>query len=172
MNPRAKLEASQWEPLADALRLEMQEYGELLSLLEEQQRLIFTREAEALLKLNKSVDLQVETTAQLRSTREAKARELASSLGQSADATVRSLLPFLPEVARPLFEALIDETNGLIRKTQRRVRQNQLLLARACATMESILRALKPQAVTKTYTRKGGVNFRADTVGAHIQVSG
>lgn len=167
-----KLEASQWEPLADALRLEMQEYGELLSLLDEQQKLIFAREAEALLKLNRSVDLQMETAAQLRATREAKASELARSIGASADATVRSILPFLPDVARPLFEALIDETNALIRKTQRRVRQNQMLLARACATMEQILKALRPQAVTKTYTRKGGLSFRASTAGSHMQVSG
>lgn len=170
--PSANLDAQQWEPLADALRLEMQEYGELLSLLEEQQKLIFQRESEALLRINKAVDLQVDTTAQLRQTREAKAVEIAQKVGAKADATVRSLLPFFPEVARPLFEALIHETNSLVRKTQRRVRQNQMLLARACAAMEEMLRALRPQSVTKTYTRKGGVSIRATTVGSQMQVSG
>jgi flagellar biosynthesis/type III secretory pathway chaperone len=85
---------------------------------------------------------------------------------------VRGLIPCLPEVAQPLFEALIGEINQMIERTQRRARQNQMLLSRACSVMEQVLRTIQPQSLTKTYSPRGSVSIRGTSVGSCMRASG
>lgn len=161
-----------WEPLVEALRLELQEYGGLLSLLDRQQEYIHRRDAEQLLKLDRSLQGEMQATADLRDRREQMVATLAGQLGYPADTALSSMLEAFDEVARPLLKALVEEINALIEKTRRRAHQNQALLARACDVMEEVLRTLRPQGLTKTYTARGAVDLRRAESGSCLHATG
>ena len=81
--------------------------------------------------------------------------EFALANGQPARATLRSLLPFIAEEARPLIEALIAEVNVLIHRVRRLTRQNHTLLARTVESQQELMRTLRPDAFVHTYSAAG-----------------
>ena len=92
-----------WQYLAERLRREISEYGQLLSLFDEQQRLILRNAPESVLAASHGIENQVRIIDQERRSREEAVAAFACTHGQAPDATLRSLLPFLPADARPLF---------------------------------------------------------------------
>ncbi len=167
-----KLTHAQWEPLVAALRLELQEYGGLLNLLEDQQRSILGQDTDALLETNRSIEHQMEANFRLRDERESMVAALAQALGLPQRSRVRDLLPSFPDATRPMLDALLSEINSLIGQSRRRLKQNQLLLHRAAETTEKLLFALSPNSVSKTYTKRGNVTLRTPAVyGARMQTT-
>jgi len=152
--------------LIEALRDEVQEYGGLLSLFDEQQTAILERKPTVVLSIQDSIKGQLETINGCRKRREQIAREFAVSLGQEPEITVRQLIDYCEEVVRPLLHALIYEVNQLITKTRRRGQQNQMLLARSIEVSQQILQRLNPGALTKTYSRRGRINISRWGVGS------
>lgn len=152
-----------WELIAHCLRDELQEYGGLLGLFEEQQGALFRRDAAGVLASVTSIEEQARIASGKRLRREQVVREFALSQGRAADATLRSLLPCFPSEVRPMLEALIDEVNRLVHRARRGVRQNALLLQRAIELHQETLRTLRPDSFTKTYSKRGQVSVATST---------
>jgi flagellar biosynthesis/type III secretory pathway chaperone len=153
-----------WELIAHSLRDELQEYGGLLGLFEEQQAALFRRDAAGVLTSVTSIEEQARAAASKRMQREKLVRDYAITQGRSPESTLRSLLNCFPAEVRPMLEALIDEVNRLIHKARRCVRQNTLLLQRAVEMHQEALRSLRPESFTKTYSPRGQVSIAAPSL--------
>lgn len=161
----------QWEELAELLRNELQEYGEFLVLLDEQQQAIISQDIETLRALEESIQQQIQLTQEVRTYRSDMVATFAQLAGQPADTSLRQLLPYFPDASRPMMMALINEINALIEKTRKSLRQNHILLSRASEVTEKILMALNPVPTTKTYGSTGKVSFKTERVGSCIRTS-
>lgn len=144
-----------WEFIADSLRAELADYGGLLHLFEAQQRSLFSRDPEAVLRYAGEIEAQARAVADSRNRREQAVAGFASAHGQPGSASLRSLLPLIAAEARPLFEALIAEVNLLLHRVRRTSRHNHTLLSRAVELHQDTLQALRPQAFVKTYSPAG-----------------
>jgi flagellar biosynthesis/type III secretory pathway chaperone len=153
------------DELIDALREEVQEYGGLLSLFNEQQTAILERKPDAVLAVQEAIAQQLDNILVCRKRREERVREIATAVGQGTDSALRGLIGSCEEAVRPLLHALIDEVNQLILKTRRRGQQNQMLLARSIEVTQQILQRLNPEAVTKTYSRRGRITLASSGTG-------
>ena len=160
MNPTESAAAT-WQEIADGLRAELAEYGCLLGLFAEQQKHLFDRQANQVLRLSAAIEQQVRALDQCRREREAVVASFATAAGQPAGATLRSLLPLIEENARPLLEALITEINHLLHRVRRTSRHNHTLLARAVEVHQDVLQQLRPNAFTRTYSPAGRVTIAA-----------
>lgn len=146
-----------WENIVEALRLEVSEYGGLLHLFEEQQRLLFARDPEAVLRMSEEIQSHVGSLHETRRLREERVAEFARAAGQSPESSLRSLLQFLAPAARPLIQALIDEINLLIHRVRRVSRHNHSLLKHALDSHQQVLRVLRPDGFVQTYSPNGRV---------------
>lgn len=145
--------------MADCLRGEISEYGQLLHLFEEQQHLIVRgRDPARLLQMSREVEAQVEILERCRSQRERAVASFATANGRPDKSTVRSLLSHVPADGRALVEALIAEVNLLIHRVRRSSRQNHRMLATTVECHEEVLRRLRPDAFTKVYASDGRVS--------------
>lgn len=161
----------QWEELLELLRRELQEYGGLVGMLAEQQEKILSRDPDALIAVNQSVQSQMETSQRLLSNRQGFVSNLARNFGQEKEATLSDLLSFFPAVTRPMFESIVEEINTLIAKVRRKLDQNRRLLSRLTEVTDGILMSLNPQLRTKTYDRAGGLSVTTDLRGSTLSES-
>lgn len=159
-----------WEALADALRLEFQEYGGVLSLLEDQRQRIIGRNPDEMVASNFHLEEQLAVANQSRLQREELQSRLLQDLGIPADTTLRGLIPAMPPPTRPLFEALIDGAAETALKIQRKTRHNRLLLSRAGDLTEQILLRLQPGSSGRTYTRRGASAFSSSSRSAGLNL--
>jgi len=148
-----------WQDLADHLRAEVAEYGRLLGLFEEQQKLLFQRDPHSVLMLGRTIQDQTGILDGLRRQRERAVSSFAEANGRPSNATLRSLLDLVPAAARPLWEALIGEINHLIHRVRRSSRLNYRLLGSVVECHQELLRRLRPDAFTKTYSPDGRVSL-------------
>lgn len=160
-----------WEDLADMLRDELQEYGEFLVLLDEQQKAILAQDADTLRQLELEIQQQIQNTQTIRDQRTDMVCTFAELAGFPQDASLREILPCFPSAAQPMMMALINEINSLIEKTRKALRQNHMLLARASEVTEKLLAALAPAPTTKTYSKTGNISFKSGRVGSCIRTS-
>lgn len=155
--PTTNFEAGVWEPLVALLRLELQEYGGLFSLLSRQQDQIVDRRPDAILAINDEIEAQTQAIADLRTRREQMVTDLHAQSGAVGTVTLRSIIPHFPASVQPLLEALMNDINHMLRRNRQKARQNHLLLARAMELTEQTLRVLQPENFTRTYQRSGKV---------------
>jgi len=155
-------EESDWDPLVELLREEVQEYGGLYNLLDRQQNEIFNRDPDLVMKINIEVEVHMKQMDTLRQKRESMVREMAIRCQCDQEWTLRELLPGFPVFVRPLLEALIDEVNSMVRRTRQKARQNYLLLSRTMEIAHEALRRSEPSNYSKTYSRKGQVGVSGD----------
>lgn len=171
MSPPATTAAA-WPEIVTGLRAELAEYGGLLALFDGQQRALFSRDANEVLRFSAVIEQQVSTLAQCRRRRESLVAGFAAAHGRPESATLRSLLPLIEETARPLVEALIGEINRLLHRVRRLNQQNHLLLSRAVALHQETLAQLRPQAFTKTYTPAGRVQMGSGQTASTLRAAG
>lgn len=146
-----------FDEMTQALRVELQEYGGLVELLDSQQEAILRGEPEAFVDLGAAVHDQVTMLGAYRSSREKTVKEFARNCRQPESSTLTELLAHMPEAVGGMIRALIEEINALITRTQRRLRQNHLLLARCVsAAQQSVVMAGGGEMVS-TYGRGGAV---------------
>lgn len=150
-----------WQKIAESLRQELAEYGELLRLFEQQQESLFKRDPDAVLQIGGAIEDQAHILQDCRRHREEAVAAFAATFGLPASSTLRSLLPRVEADARPLLEALIDEVNHLLHRVRRTSRQNHALLARTLEVHQELLQQLRPDAFTKTYAATGRVSVAA-----------
>jgi hypothetical protein len=149
------------EPLATALRMELQEYGGLLALFEEQQNAILCRDPEQVLATQDAIVAQLKMINALRKQREALVLALSPAGGIAEKVSVRALLPSFAEPVRPLLEALMQEINGLVTRTKRRAKQNQMLLARSSEVSQQISQRLNPESFARPHSARGKIKLLA-----------
>ncbi len=141
--------------LIEALRVELQQYGEMLALLDQQQAQVCARVADEVLAIATLIQEQGTVMQGARRQREACRAAVARALGQEDEAPFADLVPRLPAPFRPLVQALVDENNDLLRRVQQRTRQNHFLLSRSVELMQSVINSLVPQARPLTYGHAG-----------------
>jgi len=161
-----------WKIIADALRNEIAEYGGLLGLFEEQQRQLFARDPDAVLRLSGEIETLVRQLHESRRNREALVAAFATEHGELPTATLRSLLPHFDAEVRPLLEALIAEINVLVHRVRRVSRHNQSMLSRAVEAQQELLRQLRPDAFMHTYAASGRVTLSGVRPEPALRVAG
>ena len=153
--------ANRHEQIIDALRAEMQEYGGLLNLFDQQQEAILNRKPDDIAEIEQTIEAQLATLRARRTLRET----LVTGLTPDAEphpTLLQSILLF-PQAMRPLIEALAGEVNRLIGRVRRRAQQNQMLLARTIEVTQELCEKLKPGTVTRTYAQNGKMKIKAAT---------
>lgn len=141
--------------LIEALRDELQQYGEMLALLDQQQEQVCARVADELTATVMHIQEHGTVMQSARRQREECRVTVARTLGLRDEAPFGELLPHLPASTRPLLQALVDENNDLLRRVQQRARQNHFLLSRSVELMSSLIGSLAPQARPLTYGHAG-----------------
>ncbi|MBP9901823.1 MAG: flagellar export chaperone FlgN [Verrucomicrobiota bacterium] len=130
--------------LIESLREELQQYGEMLARLDQQQDLVTRRVPDDLLQSTAEVESQSRIIQNARQLRLQWQREVARALRLPADAPFTEITPLLPENYRPLMAALVQENNELLARVQQRSRQNHVLLSRSLELMSGLIRSLIP----------------------------
>ena len=148
------------QDLIDSLREELQQYGEMLARLDQQQELISRRVSEDLLQSTVEIESQSRVLQNARRQRFQWQREVARGLRLPDDAPFAEITPLLPENYRPLVAALVQENNELLTRVQQRSRQNHVLLSRSIELMSRVIRTLIPGG-SPVYTGQGNLK---DTV--------
>ncbi len=166
-----RFSSEQWEPLVRALRVELQEYGGLISLLDEQRHGILGRNTDGLLERSSEINNQLESVRKLRTDREVLTHSLVRDFDLEEEGSLSEMVPYVPEPVQPLLQELIDRINDLLGKIQRKAGQNRMLLLRAHEITEQIMRSLQPHDVTKTYNRMGKITLKAPSRGGNIEFS-
>jgi flagellar biosynthesis/type III secretory pathway chaperone len=148
-----------WAVMAECLRTEISEYGKLLPLIDDQHKLIFKGDPAEILRLNPSIQAQVEVLHACRGHREKAVREFSAARDEAPGRTMRSVLPLVAAEGRPLIAALIAEINHLVHRMRRAMIVNQRLLACTVDCHQELIRRLWPSAITKTYAADGRVSI-------------
>src|ERR1051326_1312563 len=128
--------------LITALRDELQQYGEMLARLDDQQQLVIRRAAQAALQTVPLIQSQSAVLSQARETRFSAMKRLCSELQMPDSATFKELVPQLPNDYRPLVSALVEENNELLQRIHQRARQNHVLLTRTVESMQHVINSL------------------------------
>lgn len=131
--------------LIEALRNELQQYGEMLALLDHQQELVRLQGPDHLPHSISAIDNQGAAIQAARASRQLAQRNLAGELDQPRGSTFAHLLPLIPEQYRPLVTALIQENNELLLRVRERAQENHLLLRRSMEKMQRFITTLSPQ---------------------------
>ena len=112
--------------LIEALREELKQYGEMLALLDHQQKLAIHRSSPELSDCIGAVNAQAEAIRVARQEREQRRRHLARTLALDVGSGFAELTPRLPRDYQPLVQALVQENNELLIRVQQRALQNHL----------------------------------------------
>ncbi len=146
------------EPINDlivALREELQQYGELLVLLERQQEQVIARASDEVVQSVSDIQSQARVVQQARVQREGRQRSVARRFAVDENAAFVTLIALMPPDYQPLVEALVNENNDLMRRVQKRARQNHLLLSRSLELMQRFMGMLFPTREVQTYNDHG-----------------
>jgi len=133
------------QKLIEALRNELQQYGEMLALLDHQQELVDQSGADDILHSISAINSQSATIQTAREKRQSIQQQLAQSMNQPDDFTFAQLMPLLPAHYRPLVGALVQENNELLERVRQRAQRNQHLLRRSLELMQRFITTLSPQ---------------------------
>lgn len=158
--------------LVTILRTELQEYGGLLNLLDQQQECILDRNTEGLMHANKDIEVQAEANALIKQSRERIVNRLAQIWNLDGRPRISELAAFFPEPMQPMVASLAGEINQLIAKSKRKLDQNRLLLRRLSAITDEILGYMRPDLKpTKTYTHKGDMRSKASSSRGAVELT-
>ncbi len=132
------------ERLIEALRNELQQYGEMLALLDHQYAMGQSRGADDILNSISDINAQSAIIEAARQSREEVQRKLAESFREPGTATFAQLLPLLPGHYRGLVSALVQENNQLLSRVRQRAEENQRVLHRSLEMMQQFITNLAP----------------------------
>jgi flagellar biosynthesis/type III secretory pathway chaperone len=141
--------------LIDALRDELQNYGEMLAMLDRQQEYLIARAVSEVFQSISLIKAQGGAILQSRDRREECRRAVAEDCSQPQDASFTALIPLLPADYQPLLHALVDENNEMLVRVRRRAHQNHLMLRRSVELMQELLNTLLPSRQGSVYDDTG-----------------
>jgi hypothetical protein len=143
------------ENLIESLRNELQQYGEMLALLDHQQELVALQRTEDILQSLSAIDIQSAAIQAARANRQLAQHNLAEKLEPGVRATFVSLIPKLPEPYRPLVTALVQENNELLMRVRQRAQQSHVHLRHSLEMMQRFITTL-PSHETTVLSREQG----------------
>jgi flagellar biosynthesis/type III secretory pathway chaperone len=146
--------------LVAALRDELEQYGEMLALLDRQQQHVIVRAADEVFQSIGLIKAQGMAIQNARALREERRAEMAQAMLMAQDIPFTDLIPLLPADYQPLVRALVNENNELLVRVRQRARQNHLLLSRTMELMQSLINSLFPGRETRVYDGHGAMNVR------------
>ena len=158
--------------LIGALREELQQYGEMLALLDRQHQFIMVRAADEVFHSISPIQAQGSAIQSARAHREKSRRGIALILQQPDSAGFADLIPLLPPDYRPLIKALVDENNELLLRVRQRARQNHLLLSRSVELMKGLLNTLLPSRETRVYNGHGNMHTHNNVTRSYYDAVG
>src|SRR6266699_2850189 len=132
------------QQLIEALRNELQQYGEMLALLDQQRELVMVQGGDDILHCISSIDTQSAAIQTARANRRSIQQNLAEELKQPAESSFVRLIPSIPEQYRPLVTALVQENNELLQRVRQRAQQNHLLMRHSLEMMQRFITNLSP----------------------------
>jgi flagellar biosynthesis/type III secretory pathway chaperone len=141
--------------LIESLRDELQNYGEMLALLERQKSHLIARAACEIFQSISLIKAQGAALLRARVHREECRCLVARECSQPDDCTFAILIPLLPADYQPLLQALVEENNELLARVRRRARQNHLMLRRSVELMQELLSSLLPSRRSSVYDGTG-----------------
>ena len=145
------------EQLVAALREELEQYGEMLALLDRQQALVGRRAASELLQSVSDINAQTAVIGVARQQREAAQRAAARELQLPEDAPLVEVIRRIPAPLGALVQALLDENNTCLLRVKQRAGQNRLLLSRSVELMHRLLNTLFVEPQAPVYNGNGSV---------------
>jgi hypothetical protein len=119
----------------EALRHEMQQYGEILARLDHEQAAIANHGPQAILSSITAINAQTQVIEESRQHRLSVQQEVARRLDKPEQAPLLELLPSLPAPYSLLIRALVTENNELLERIRDRAEQNHLNLKRSAELM-------------------------------------
>ena len=128
--------------LIEALRNELQQYGEMLALLDQQRQIALQSGADEILHSISEINAQSLSIQSARDRRQRAQSQLAQVLKKPDVTRFLDLLPCLPDSYQPLVSALVDENNQLLTQVRDRAQQNQVLLRRSVELMQRFISTL------------------------------
>lgn len=134
------------EQLVEALRDELQQFGEMLALLETQTISLTRREISGVIQSTSAIESHRNVIESARLRRENLQKQLAWAAGDPDRRSLQSLLPYAPEPYRPLLSALLGEINQLIETVRIQLESNRLQLQRAHDQTARVLSTISSQA--------------------------
>ena len=134
------------QQLIDSLRNELQQYGEMLALLEAQQELVSCPGNPSVLNSIAAVEGQATAVATARQSREHCQKQLAWALGRPEGEAFLQIVPLLPVECRPLVTALVEEINHSLKRVRDRAGLSHDQLRRSVRLMERFLDSLASEA--------------------------
>jgi len=143
------------EILVAALREELQQYGEMLALLDRQQEQVKARSSEQVFQSISLIQAQAAILQNARAHREFCRAAVALDCEQPENTPLAGVIRFLPPDYRPLLEALVAENNHLLVRVRQRARQNHVMLRRSVEMMQELLRTLFPIRHSSVYNGSG-----------------
>ena len=132
------------QKLIEALRNELEQYGEMLALLEQQQEAPGLG-ADDVVHTIAAINSQGSSIHSAREHRKFCQRQLSEQLEQPTDSSFAQLIPLLPHHYRPLLGALVHENNELLVRVRERAQQNQALLRRSLDFMQRFISTLSSE---------------------------
>ncbi len=146
--------------LVSALRQELEQYGEMLALLERQQQQVGARCADEVYQSIAPIKSQGLAIQKARAHREERRAQLAETLRQPRESSFAEMIPLLPADCRPLLCALVQENNELLVRVRQRARQNHLRLSRSIELMQGLINSLFPARESRVYNGRGSMKVR------------
>lgn len=146
--------------LVNALRHELQQYGEMLAFLERQQQQIAARSADEVYQSISPIKLKGQDIQKARADRDECRAQVARSLNLPGETPFAQLIPALPADCQPLLKALVEENNELLVRVRQRTRQNHLRLARSIELMQGLINSLSPSHDARIYNGRGNKKVR------------
>ena len=143
--------------LITVLREELQQYGEMLALLDRQQELVIGRAANELLDNVAAINAQTSVIQLVRRERGARQSDVARQFHVADDASFAELVAALPEPHGLLVNALVKENNQCLHQVRQRVSQNHLLLTRSVDLTQRLLATLLAATEKTVYQGDGSV---------------
>jgi len=144
--------------LVSALREELQQYGEMLALLDAQQEHVKARSGQEVFRSISSIEAQALLIQNVRALREQCRQFVAKDAARPEAVSFSELIPLLPADYQPLVKALVDENNHLLARVRQRAHQNHLLLRRSLELMEGLLNTLFSSTQTSLYNGNGAID--------------
>lgn len=159
------------EHVVDALRNELQHYGELLALLETQTGILEDIDFRRVLDNAHSLNTHRTQLGSIRKFRLDTQEKLAWALGLPEARNFKELLPAIPECYHPLLEALIGDINHAISQAHSRAAANHASLCQALARTEQLIATISSQgdsALLVEERKSTGADSPQDTISAGI----
>jgi hypothetical protein len=146
------------ELLISLLREEIEAYGKLFYLLEDQRSALMQQDVDAILSLNRQVE---EHSLYLKRLNQGR-KEMVSEQHPRGETRIVLLIEEMKGPLRELFQELVREINRLIQESQRQLSFNQMLFRRAIDVGRETLRVLRPDGVNAPgiYRRDGNTANR------------